>query len=450
MPEALLRLLKTKSSELNAAIAFHRALAYAAPVALAAGLILAALKALGVAGPLFAVWALLAASGAAAGAIASRRSRMDEARTARWLDARLGDEEILGAALSCARREKPGRFDPAILEKADLLLPEAAAIKIPRRPMLKRSVIAAAALAIGAYAVFLSSYAQAGSSAVAKRAVSGAAGGESSSSSSLSQSLSEDGKAAADFAASLFPEDRRMANLVERALREGRFDDLAELLKSAGLELDSKLSRAVGEMERKKLTRQRESVDAASSALSMESRNSASQGKGRSGSRGGTAEDEESDSAGEDSQAPNARSGGSQGRGGEPGGAGEKSPQGGGDYASADRGGGMDGPEGAGGPGAGSKSSKGSLGMGQGSGDEADWGEITPLAGKEKATIPSSPDASFFELVLPGSGASAPISRLAPSSRKSAEAAMAREELPLEYEDFVKSYFITLSQGDTE
>lgn len=448
MAENLLRLLKAKKAELNLVIALHRALAYAAPVSLAAGLVLAALRALGVGGRLFALWALLTAAGAASGVIAARRSRMDEAQTARWLDSRLGDEESLAAALACVRRERPGRFDSAILEKAELIIPEAAAIRPPRRPMLRRSAVAVASLAIGAYAVFLASYAQGASAVAAMKAQSSAAEAESSSSSGLAQAMGEDGKAAADFAASLFPDDKRMATLVERALREGRFDDLGELLKAAGLELDSKLSRSVSEMERKKLTRQRDSIAAASSALSMESQGSRSPGKGRNGGR--EKEEEDSGSAGEDSPTPDSRGGGPQGGEGMPGGPSDRSLRGQGGSSSADSGGGMEGDGGSEGPGRGSKSGNGSLGAGQGSGDEGDWGEIVPLAGKEKAMIPPSPDASFFELVLPGSEASAPLAKLAPSSRKSAEAAMAREELPLEYEDFVKSYFITLSQGETE
>jgi hypothetical protein len=63
--------------------------------------------------------------------------------------------------------------------------------------------------------------------------------------------------------------------------------------------------------------------------------------------------------------------------------------------------------------------------------------------------VEPSKDAPFFELVLPGQEASAPISGLVADSRRSAEAALSREGLPLEYEDFVRSYFLSLSKGES-
>jgi hypothetical protein len=50
--------------------------------------------------------------------------------------------------------------------------------------------------------------------------------------------------------------------------------------------------------------------------------------------------------------------------------------------------------------------------------------------------------------VLPGGEASQAVSKLAPASSRAAEAAMTRESLPLEYEDFVRSYFLALSKGE--
>jgi hypothetical protein len=58
-------------------------------------------------------------------------------------------------------------------------------------------------------------------------------------------------------------------------------------------------------------------------------------------------------------------------------------------------------------------------------------------------------EGSFFELVLPGQSASKPVGELVPDSRRSAESAMAREDLPFEYQDFISSYFLSLSKGES-
>ena len=86
---------------------------------------------------------------------------------------------------------------------------------------------------------------------------------------------------------------------------------------------------------------------------------------------------------------------------------------------------------------------------GSGSGSDADWGNIQAEAEKAKALLETTKSASFFELPLPGRDSSAALSRLIPDSRKSAESAMARRGVPLEYEDFVRSYFMALSKGDS-
>jgi hypothetical protein len=446
MPEELLGLLRRKRALLNRAIAAHRFLVYAAPSALAAGLLVALLRALGAQAASFALWAILAAAGGAAGAVVARRSLVDAAGTARWLDIRL-----LSAALACAGRESPGRFDEIILAKAALLVPAAAAMRPPRRPIAKRAAVAALSLAIGAYAVFLSSYAQPSEAGAVKKTASSSESASPTSSSALSAALETGGQAASDFARALFPDDKRMSTLVERALREGRLDDLGDLINAAGLELDSKLAGSVSELDRKKLTRERESLFNASRTLAMKAQASRSSDFGGSGQgEQGEAGQGGSDSKGEASSDPYPRG---QGQGQEAGGAsGNQGPPGRSPNAESgsaagegdDNTGGTDGGSDSGG---GFKSGKGSSGIGQGSGEEGNWGRIKPAAGAKKAPIPSSPSSSFFELVLPGSEAKVPIAKLAPSSQKSAEAASSREELPLEYEDFVKSYFMTLSQG---
>ncbi len=58
----------------------------------------------------------------------------------------------------------------------------------------------------------------------------------------------------------------------------------------------------------------------------------------------------------------------------------------------------------------------------------------------------SSKDNPALEFINPGKGTRIPLSRILPGLQKSAEAAISREEIPEEYEDFVGSYFKELSR----
>jgi hypothetical protein len=51
-----------------------------------------------------------------------------------------------------------------------------------------------------------------------------------------------------------------------------------------------------------------------------------------------------------------------------------------------------------------------------------------------------------FETILPESGARVPLSQVLPDRRRSAEAALDRTSTPLEFENAVRQYFLSLSQ----
>jgi hypothetical protein len=461
MNDGLIVAIARARARLNAAIALHRALAWLAPASIAAAILVAAARALAI-GPVegslcFGIWAALSLAGFAAGALISRSAFLDDEGAARWLDERLDDGEILAAALCClgrgavlgASRGAEGGFDEAVVARAEEALPRAAEARPSGKPLARKALRSLAALAIGAYLVFLAGTAELPRYAQSARAKSGASAerGAASKSSAMEAAIEEGGKAASDFASSLFPGDRRMATLTERALREGRLDDLRELLKAAGLEVDAKIAGSLSENERKKLAREREKLSDAESSLSLAA---ASGLAGKDGRRGGGG-----DSGGD-------RPGGAYPPGaygspyGVPGGSargGGRAPGPGQGGTGPGQGGVADGSSshgaGAGAGGSVGPVGDGKSGWGTGSGSEGDWGEIEPLEGSGEMTIAASKDPGFFELVLPGSDAARPVSELAPSSRKSAEAAMSREGLPLDYEDFVRSYYLQLSKGES-
>jgi hypothetical protein len=463
MDDIIITTIADARARLNAAIVAHRALAWAAPAGILAGAAVAGLRALGVGAAGLLVWLLCVLACAAIGAWRAGLSRVDEAGAARWLDERLADQELLSAALACLGRDGSGRFDGEVLAKARSLAPRASSLRFSPRPLAKRAAIAAAACAVGAYLVLLAAPNATIAAELSEPSASGdaRAGAAPASRAALAASAAtpKNAAAASAFASSLFPDDKRRATLAERALREGRIDDLRDMLKAADLEYESRIGRGLSEFEKRKLVSERERIEEAASALAAGGLSGAAgdesgrsvvggdepQGAGADGTRG-TFGDEGGASGGApdlaQGQGPN---GGSQdGKPHLPGMDGASQGLGQGSSADADA-------DGASGSNAGGDAGarQGGKGYGRGSGEERDWGPISPSAGKDEAVIEPSKNSSFFELVLPGKDASSPIGALVPESRKSAESAMSREAVPLEYEDFVRSYFISLSKGDS-
>jgi hypothetical protein len=456
MHESLVQALGRTRARLNAVIALHRALSWAAPSAVASGILVAASRVLGLHAAGFVLWAALSLAGAVAGALASRASFLGEEGAARWLDERLGDDELLSAAVACLRRGSEGRFDEDIALKAEGLLPRAAGIKAPRGPLAKRAATAAAAFAIGAYLLFLSGTTTAALDARTARARLDAGRSPASKAATAASALGEGGKAAADFASSLFPDDKRMATLTERALREGRIDDLRGILKAAGLDLDTKLAGHLTETERKKFAGESARLGDAMQALALAAQAQAMR-KGGAPGNDKTPRDAEGMQGGGGTWGPGSRPwnpDSAPGGGNGPGGNSRRGPgaQGRSPNAGPGEGEGSGGGEGRNGEaaaGSGGAAGKGGKGYGVGSGAEGDWGSIKPASGKGRMDIAEPKNPAYFELVLPGKEASSPVSSLAPGSGRSAEAAMSREGLPLEYEDFVRSYFMALSKGES-
>ncbi len=457
MNDGILALLLKVRRRLNRTILLHRAFTWAIPGTLGGGLFVAALRAFGIESAGYPLWALLGLVSATAGAIASRTSLLDERGAARWLDTRLGENDLVSAAQSCLRRPSGGRFDAEVLERASLLVPKAAALRPPRSPLAKRAGMAVVAAALGAYAVLLSSPIDfsAAPGAAVKRARADTM------TQAAIAAIEEGGRAAADFATSLFPDDKRMAKAAERALREGRIEDLHDLIDAAGLELDSMLDRTLDEIERRKLARERERLGQAGASLALLQQQGA--GNGSSGDRGGgrvgpPADSRPAPDSGQGGDRRADRSGDRKGDSRDDRDAFEPTPDGSresakssGEESSRSPGSGETGDQSTERPataGRGGDAGRSGNDFGLGTGDEAAKNDLAGGESGGEAAIPLPKNASFFELVLPGEKTTTPLGRVIPSSRKSAESAMSRDALPLEYEDFVKSYFMALQQGD--
>ena len=460
MHEGLLSTLRAARARLNAAIVAYRAFFWAAPSAIAAGLLVALLRAAGLGTPAFPLWGGLVILGAAAGAAKAWKSRIDVTEAARWLDERLGGEEKLSAALACIGRVSAGLFDGQIIREAELLAPRASSLRASPRPLARRAAIAALACAIGAYAVFVSAPYGNPASKVGEKAPGGGRVAAASAKAADGAFARDGGKTASAFASSFFPDDKRLATLAERAILEGRLDDLRDMLRSADREYGSKIARALGEAERERLTRDRERIREAADALAK--------GAGSA------------DEAGRQGRKDGGNGGGDEG-GGAPNGAGdpglgrngrslsglrpERKPRIG---SRPGRPHGGERREPARFPGFGGLWSDGGWASRRGAGWRSPRGALGRVESRERLRLgcrlgeyPSgsrkgegSARDDEVRLVLRAAASGAAIRRrlCRGSCRIRARARNRRwpaGDVPLEYEDFVRSYFMALSKGDS-
>jgi len=452
------RLVSERRRSLNLLILASRALAWAWPFGLAAALLLALLRLLGLIPaatyPGLAALGTAAAflAGALAGLVGGLAGRISTAEAARWVDLRLGSEDLLSAALICEERGLAGSFDSEIAQRARSLLPAAASIGLPLRSLLLGSALALGMLVLSlSLALPLAGYHPRRPAAAIPAARPEAA--PTPPSGTLIDAGPLEPAAAAALAESLFPGDRERSAQAERALREGRIGAVDELLREAEVAIQDRIDRGVSEPEKERLVREQERIAEGRRRLGI-----APQG----GTRGplalrpdqgqkGTGKGEGEGEGGQGGQGrsrplPGGDEGGliapRSGEGGEGEGQGGATPKG---LPAPDSGQGAV-PPGGGSEGGSGDESRGTKGWGTGEGAPADRGPVTARATGPEADLGLGAKQSWFEFILPGSGAAAPLGSLLPSAARSAEAAVTREGLPLEYREFIRSYFMALSK----
>lgn len=490
---------------LNAIVLLSGGLLWFSPAALASGLFLLVLVATGrmpPGAPALAVWGIASALAFCLGVLTALRRRFDEGAAAAWLDERLGTKELLSAALGLSRPgRRAGRFDRELAERSEALAagPSARHPGWPLGPLFRRSLPAVAAcLALPA----LLAWADPAALGRAFR-LEGREGGRletaarrpSTARQEVASALASGADAAA-VARFLFAEDPAKAEAAERALREGRAEEFRNLLERAVRDLDSRLSRVADDDERERLLEEKRRLDEALAAAdestwsgdseSGSSQERSSAGSGRAGPEGGsprlasgedgpsadsssrspprrrTGEDEAASADGEGGKGGSERGAPGDGRGGRgtaPGPApGDGSP-GSGEAPSGGKGSGSVGPdrsgEGAGaegegpgsGPGGGNRPGEaGDAGASGGVGQALARDRLSPSATGGILTVAPDRQASFFDYVLKGRDPGAALPGLALQAARAAEAPIANEGLPLEYEDFLRSYFLALTR----
>ncbi len=458
MPERTRRLVGAARNGLAAARMAGTALGWTAASAALLGAAIAVARGLGADAAGLPLFAAAAALVAAAGAGVAFLRRPGEEEAALFVDRALGDRELMSAALYCEKRGMTGPFDGLIEEAAE----ERASAELARRGrafdygfkrLRRRTAGALASFVVGAALVI----AAAGIEGRVAGALSGGDRGPGNASAEQARAVSTG--ASREIARSVFPEDSRLAKAAERALASGRIEDFRELVRKADAELARRIAKSGSALERDRLEKQRRALkDAADEAekqsASLGDEKDAKDAKGPKKDR--TRKENGSDRA-EGRDDPGKERGNDRGERRD-----EAQDQGGpGSMAMED--GGEQGEEvgmveepGDGGNGDGEEKKDDASGMrppggggdkaGRGEGRLRDFQRITPRASTETLKLGGS-DEDPFEIVLPGGKRVAgPVT--AAEAVRSAEAAMSRERVPVEYGDYVRTYYLSIASEE--
>ncbi len=394
------------------------------------------------------LWALAVLAAACAGAAKAFRRRIDRAGAALWLDRSLDDGELFSAALVCLERPEARSFDDELLERAEALAESVARPRPAPGALALRAAVAAAALGLSFLFLSRADAAVAPIRVEAGSPRSGAVPEEAGGSGSFGADARPSPKALAQ---SLFPKDARLAGLAEKAIREGKLDEVDDLVAKADADLALRGAEGGSGEQRKRLEAERERLKAAARAAVEDG----PQGNGaREAAREEPDEDEREapeqregeagggEAGGEDGVRDDDGSGG-QGGEGEP----RKDPEG----RTPPSGGGRGGAD-QDSPNADSRgrSHPGDTRPGTGAGRARSWGRIEGLAEGPEIRLPDDPRAALFDYLMPAGDPEASLSVRIEAAARSAEAAVSREDLPWEYGEYLKSYFLALTKAAAE
>jgi hypothetical protein len=264
-----------------------------------------------------------------------------------------------------------------------------------------------------------------------------------------------------ELAHSLFPESSGMAEQASTAIREGRLDEIKNLLRRADLDLVEKIKRSVSDAERKRLREERDRLadivramedqdvkeDDAQQEDPSDSSNGmygtlpgdGSQDPGTLPGRNRMAKpgDEEAPAEGSGDQKKPRRNNPE---------ATDESPQGGGPSGNESGGSQKAIPDIGAQQGDTSEGTQGKANAAPGSSlsSPRNWGPIAPRASGPEAFIRPDENAPYFMYILPGMTPQTRPADIIANARRTAEAALSRNSVPLDYEDFVAAYFLEL------
>jgi hypothetical protein len=370
-------------------------------------------------------WLMLSLCGGLIGMAIGRRQRLDNHAAAGWLDEHFQNDQLLSAALVCSNRDCSGCFDHRILKSAEIFIAKSYRIKWPVKYLLKRTAMAV--MLVSCVTLGLNYWPQFSSNSKGsflnspgvKEAV------EKLSPQDDRQLVVESPRALSKM---LFPEDERMAMLAERAFREGNLAVLQSLLRDAELNMERLMAIAANPDEQRRLKNeieQRKQLMDNLIAQSQQGKQNFPQPKNGEG-------DMLSENEGNEREKEQTRKDSSLAQGDIPD-QGDRNQM---KETAQDHSNAL--------PAGGNKAGSGH------NPQQGKWGKVAARTGREETIISQNKDSQTLEYVLPGKDARMPLSQVVPDAERSAEAAIHRQGIPFEYEDFIRNYFLLLAKESKE
>ncbi len=384
----------------------------------------------------FTFWIILVLSGGLAGLIRGWSQRLDLQAAARWLDEHFQNQEAFSAALTCLERNYSGSLDAFVMERAEALMETHGIIRWPLHYLKKQALIAFGILCLaGVTAVWRIPAINHNLSQIQLN------GPMADKASNKSQQIFNRIalQTPQELAEQLFPRDAKLAAEAEKALQSGDIERLAEIMQQAKPDLDTKLSQNISPAERKRSELEEEQrsqmMQTLQRAMSGSGRNNQDDAKaqrealekmfGRRDTKSIRLENFWLDKEAGTSEVPleNDSKKKTVVRNNK-----NRNKTGAHQYIPCD----------------------GSMSPGDELGNQTgNWGRIIPRSGSQPAAIIRRNNHSVLEYVLPGKNAAVPLAGILPDARRTAETALVRNGVPLEYSDFVRSYFFELSREIT-
>lgn len=352
--------------------------------------------------------------------------RVKLSQTAYWLDEHLGNHELFSAALHCLKPDSREVFSGQILAAAATAVAKRPKIKWPYRNLVFNAIGTVFGFAL-ITALFTWQF-----NWVAKKAHPAQTRQYKEQYALLNEIIVPDDNPAQCsprmLARILFAYDIIKANQAERALAEGNWEQLTELISQVKQEIKQKYARAENPEAKKQLEAEQQKLEKVARVLDPKNRNDSLESDNReqglianAGQPGGGSEISGRISVNVRTESkPAQRTGDRQADASNQ--ADDDDPYN--DYAA-------DTPSQA--------------GEGRGTKDGI-WGRVAARAGTERLLISSRRDSPTLEFLLPDKNAKVPLGQAVPAIRRAAEAAVQRDGVPAEYQHFVSNYFTGLTQ----
>jgi hypothetical protein len=402
----------------------------------ASALLIVAARFFGWTGTAWGIWLILTGIGAVTGLVTGWRHRLNVGAVARWVDEYQKNDEAYSAALVCLNRNCSEPLDDLVVDRAEAMACNPSVIRWPTRYLFRWTAITVGLL-LGATAVFLwnpppswnlSRY------IISKHTVDNTNGNPIGNIDRL-----ELRQLATKLAKQFFPKDAKRAMEFQKALESGDINQLEEIFKQSRLGFEARMAQEQSPSEQQHLLDEERRIVSQMQSLLEKIKK---QKQNRTGS------EETNDTVGNKSSRLANRNN-QNGHNLKPESTRRKKRV----SSSA--------PESQrtffryvwknlnpGGKLENTKNGtlyKGGTDPGQEPGNKQGKWSITARPG-QKPIVNRKQETPEMEYVLPGKNATMPLSQVLPDFQRSAEAALTRNGVPAEYDDFVRNYFLELSR----